>query len=56
MLLNRAAHPKKGGNAMRYDKPELIPLPAAIDVIQDAKLGEPDDNIGDTSPGYEDWE
>lgn len=41
---------------MQYEKPELTLLTSAIEAVQSAKVGEPDDNMGDTSPGYEDWE
>jgi hypothetical protein len=41
---------------MKYEKPEVVVLTSAIDVIQGAKDGQPADPDFDTSPAYEDWE
>jgi len=40
---------------MKYEKPELVVLPPAIEAVQIAKVsgtGDPHDS----SPAYEDWE
>lgn len=50
---------RKGGITMKYEKPELIVLPSAVDAIQTMKSGQTLDSIcnpgesGKTSCGYQ---
>ena len=41
---------------MKYETPELVVLPVAIDAIQNTKAIKGPDNPKDPSPAYEDWE
>lgn len=41
---------------MKYEKPELVVLPFAIDAIQNSKAKSGQENPKDPSPAYEDWE
>lgn len=41
---------------MKYQKPELVVLPVAIDAIQNTKAISGHENPKDPSPAYEDWE
>jgi hypothetical protein len=40
---------------MKYEKPELVVLAPAINVIQTKPNGGPEHSL-DSSPSYEDWE
>jgi len=41
---------------MKYEKPEVLELSAAINAIQGLKEPPGDDPGEDNSPAYEDWE
>jgi hypothetical protein len=41
---------------MKYEKPEVTVVASAVEIIQSAKFGCPDDGLFDASPAYEDWE
>ena len=47
---------RKEVKTMKYEKPEVVELKAAIYAVQSGKQPGGDDPAQDNSPAYEDWE